>query len=250
MRDGFLGLRAEDDGAGGDFAGLARVAIDVENAAGAVGGGIHQDFVGHSVRYERAVAAGECVGDGGECGIEIRVRHAAAFAGAAVVAGAAAVEWFGEIGGARGHDGAAEFFLDAIAEERFLASERDGRLELAVGEILEAFGAAGDADVFFDEVVVGLDVFVAERPVFAVAVVGGGLEIPIAEAQADAAPDVGAAAGHAHAAHPVEGLAGGSGVRLFEIVGEPVVGVFVADFEFGLDGARLADDFLGAGCGI
>jgi hypothetical protein len=174
------------------------------------------------------------------------VGHASAFAGAAEVAGAAAVEWPGQIRGARGHDGAAEFFLDAIAEERFLASERDGRLELAVGEMLEAFRAAGDADIFFDEIVVGLDVLVAERPVFAVTVVGGGLKIPIAEAQADAAPDVGAAAGHAHAAHPVEGLARGSGVRLFEVVGEPVVGVFVANFKFGLDGAGFADDFFRA----
>jgi len=51
-----------------------------------------------------------------------------------------------------------------------------------------------------------LDVSVAERPVFSEAVEGGGLEIPIAEAQADAAPNIGAATGHAEAAHPVKGL--------------------------------------------
>ncbi len=110
------------------------------------------------------------------------MRHAAAFAGAAKMAGAAAVDGLGQICRARGHDGAAEFFLDAIAEQSFLASERNGRLELAVGEMLEAFGAAGDADVLFDEIVVRLDIFVAERPVFSVAVERGGFEIPIAEA--------------------------------------------------------------------
>ena len=171
--------------------------------------------------------------------------HAAALAGATVVARAAAVKGPGEIGGARGHDGAAELFLDAISEERFLTGERNRRLKLAVGKILEALGAAGDADIFFDEIVVRLNIFVAEGPVFAVAVVRGGLEIPIAEAQADAAPDVGAAAGHPHAAHPIEGLVGGSGVGLFEIVDEPVVSVFVANFKFGLDGAGFADDFFG-----
>ncbi len=71
---------------------------------------------------------------------------------------------------------------------------------------------------------------------------GGGFEIPIAEAEADAAPDVGAAAGHAEAAHPVEGLVGGSGVGLVVIVDEPVLGVFVADVELGLDRVIFCDD--------
>ncbi len=243
--DGFLRLRAEDYGTGVDFAGLARVAIEEENAAGAVAIRVHENFVDHGVRDERAVAGGDGIGNGGEGGVEIRVRHAAAFAGAAEVAGAAAIEGLGEIGAARGHGGAAQLFLDAIAKEIFLTGERNGRLKLAVGEMLEAFGTARDANVFFDEIVVGLDIFVAERPVFAVTVVRGGFEIPIAEAQAYAAPNIGAAAGHPQATHPVEGLVGGSGVRLFEVVDEPVVVVFAADLKFGLDGTRLADDFFG-----
>jgi len=108
--------------------------------------------------------------------------------------------------------------------------------------VLEAFGHAGDADVFFDDVVVGGDVCVADGPVFAVAVVRGGFEILIAEAEADAAPDVGAAAGDAEAAHPVEGLVGGRGVRFVVIVDEPVLRVFVADVEFALDRVILFDD--------
>ena len=111
--------------------------------------------------------------------------------------------------------------------------------------MFKTFGHAGDADVFFDDVVVGRDVGVADGPVFAVAILRRGFEIPIAEAEADAAPDVGAAAGHPHAAHPIEGLVGGRGVGLFEIVDEPVVSVFVANFKFGLDGAGFADDFFG-----
>ena len=240
---GFLGLGTENYSAGVNFAWLARVAVNIEDAAGSVAGRIHEDFVGHGIRNERAIAGGERVGNGGEGGVEIGMRHAPAFAWAAIMAGAAAVERLGEIGAARGHDGAAKLFLDAIAEESFLAGERDGGLKLAVGEMLEAFGAAGNANVFFDEVVVGLDVFVRKRPVFAVAIVGGGFEIPIAEAQADAAPDVGSAARHAQAAHPVKGLVGGCCIRLFQIVDEPVEGVFVANAEFDLDRAGLADDF-------
>ncbi len=171
------------------------------------------------------------------------MRHAAAFAGTAEVAGSATVERFGEIGAARGHYGAAELFLDPIAKKSFLTRERNRWLELAIGKMLQAFGSAGDADVFFDEIVVRFDVFVAQRPVFAVAVEGSGLEIPIAEAQADAAPDVGTAAGHAQAAHPVERLVGRRGVGLFEIVDEPIVSIFVANPKFDLNGSRLADKF-------
>src|SRR5260370_39391149 len=239
----FLRLRAKNDGAGVDFACLAGVAVDIENAAGAVAVSVHEDFVDHGIRNERAVSGVEGVGDGGEGGIKIRVRHASALARSAEMAWAAAVDGRGEIGGARRHEGAAELFLDAIAEESFLAGERNGRLELAVGEMLEAFGGAGDPDVFYDEIVVRLDVFVAERPVFAVTIERGGFEIPIAEAQTDAAPDVSSSARHAQATHPVKGLVGGRCIRLFQIVDEPVERIFVANAEFDLDRAGLADDF-------
>ena len=159
------------------------------------------------------------------------------------MARATAVEGLGEIRAARGHDGAAKFFFDAIAEESLLASQGNRRLELAVGKMFEPFHAAGDADVFFDEIVVGLNVLVTERPVFAVAVERSSFKVPVAEAQADAAPDIGAATGNAQAAHPIERLFLGRGVGLLEIVDEPVKGVFVADVELGLDGASLADDF-------
>src|SRR5947199_10700260 len=95
------------------------------------------------------------------------MRHAPTFAGAAEVARPAAVNRLGEIGIARRHNGAAEFFLDAIAAKSFLASERNGRLKMAVGEMLKALGGAGDTDTFFSAIVVGLDVCVAERPGFA-----------------------------------------------------------------------------------
>ena len=68
---GFLGLRAEDDGAGGEFSRLFGDAIDVEEAAGAIGGGVHKDFVNHRVGDEFALAGLERVGNGGEGRIEI-----------------------------------------------------------------------------------------------------------------------------------------------------------------------------------
>src|SRR5258708_37767355 len=95
------------------------------------------------------------------------------------MARAAAMDGLGKVGGPRGHGGAAELFLDAIAEESFLASERNGRLKLAVGEMLEAFGAASDANIILNGIGIGLGVFVARRPVFAVAGRGRRLGMPV-----------------------------------------------------------------------
>jgi len=108
--------------------------------------------------------------------------------------------------------------------------------------MLKAFGHAGDADVFFDDVVVRGDVAVADGPVLTVAVEGGGFEVLIAKAEADPAPDIGAAAGHAETAHPVEGLVGGRRIGFVVVVDEPVLRVFVADVELGLNRMILADD--------
>src|SRR5215471_13413602 len=101
--------------------------------------------------------------------------------------------------------------------------------------MLDFFLHSGDADVSLDQVVVRLEILVRKRPVFAVAIVGSGLEVPIAEAQTNAAPNVGAASGDAQAAHPKERVIGGLGVRLLEVVDEPAVIVFATDFEDGLD---------------
>jgi hypothetical protein len=111
--------------------------------------------------------------------------------------------------------------------------------------MLEAFGHTGDADIFLDDVVIGCDVGVGDGPVFAVAVLRGGFEIPVAEAEADAAPNVGATAGNAETTHPVVWFVCGSRVGLVMIVDEPVLRVFVADVELRLDRVVLFDDRVG-----
>ena len=171
------------------------------------------------------------------------MRHAAALAGAAIMARSAAIQGFSEIRAPRGHDGAPKFFFDAIAEQSFLAGQRNGRLKVAVGKMFEALGTAGDSNVLFDKIVVRLNVFVAERPVFAIAIERSTFEVPIAKAQADTAPHVRTASGNTKAPHPVEWLIRRSSVGLFKIVDEPIVGVFVADAKFNLNGPRLADEF-------
>src|SRR5690242_4669052 len=161
--DGFLRLSAENDDARVDFAGLARNAINIKDAAGAIAIVIHQNFVRHGIGNERAIAGGDGVCHGGKGGIEIRMRHAAAFARSAEVARAAPIGGPGKVRGTGGHNGAAELFLDTIPEQSLLASERNRRLELAVGKMFKAFRAAGDADIFLDELVIRRNVLLAAR---------------------------------------------------------------------------------------
>src|SRR3989304_5924887 len=85
-----------------------------------------------------------------------------------------------------------------------------------------ALGLAAHADVTLDEVVVGSEVVVRERPIFAGAVEGSPLQVLLAHSIALPAPYVGAAPDEPRTPLPAEGLVGGRGVRLVEVVHEPM----------------------------
>ena len=91
MRVGFCAC-AQDDGARLNFARRPRDSVDVKNAARAIAVRIHQNFEGHGVRNQSTIPGLECVGDGGKSGIEVRLGDAAAFARAAIVTWAAAIQ--------------------------------------------------------------------------------------------------------------------------------------------------------------
>ena len=163
------------------------------------------------------------VGDRRERGVEIRMRRAPLLARPAVVAGRPAVDRLGDVGRAADGDGPAQLLFHPRAKLRLGAAHRHRGMELAVGQFRDVFRLAGDADVVLDQLVVGDQILVAERPVLAVPVKGLALQILLAEPIALPAPDVGAAADHAGAALPAEWLVVGIGVRLLEVVGEPLV---------------------------
>ena len=54
--NGFLRLRAENNGAGKQLLRLVCVSIDIENTVRAIMRGVYEDFVDHGVRNERAVS--------------------------------------------------------------------------------------------------------------------------------------------------------------------------------------------------
>ena len=81
-------------------------------------------------------------------------------------------------------------FRDAPAQLHFGVVELDWALEQAVGQVGQILLLARDSEVQVHLVVVGCDVLVRDRPVFAVAIVRPGLEIIVRQAQREAAPDV------------------------------------------------------------
>ena len=216
-----LGLRAERDDAPEDLLRLPRLTIDVEDAARAASGRIDENLVGHRAGDQRAAARRHRVGHRRERGAEVRVGHAAVLARAAVVARLPPVERPGQIRRATLRERATELLLEARPEGGLGAGERHRRLEAAVGQFREALGQPVDADVVLDQIVVRRDIGVADRPVYAGAVVGGRLEVDVAEPQAGATPDVRAPA-HQPRAYPQERGVGRVDVRLFEVVDEPV----------------------------
>ena len=239
-------LGAQHDGLRVDLANLTGHAVDVDHPARLVGLVVHQHLVDHRVRDVRGASRLDRVGDGGECGVEVRVRLAAALARAAEVTGGAAVDRLRQVGDAADRQRASELRLDRVARVLLGAGERHRRQEAAVGELRQVLGQTRDADVVLDEIVVGLEVLVVERPVDAVAVERGALHVLLAEAIALAAPHVGAPAGDAHAALPREGLAGRGRVRLLEVVAEPVRVVLGAGVAVLLRRLRATNQIVGA----
>ena len=221
-----LRLRAERDDATEDLLRLTRGAIDVEDAVRPMRCGIHEHLVGHRTGHERASARRHRVRHRRECRVEVRVRDAAVLARTAVMTRLAAVDRPREIGGAALRDRAAELRLDAGADRRLGAGKASaaGRGRRAAPQSLPA---CRDADVLLDEVVVGRDVGVGDRPVDADAVVRRGLEVDVAQAEAGASPDVRAAADDARA-DPEELRIGLVDVRLVDVVDVPV-GIPLAD---------------------
>ncbi len=241
--DGLEGLRAQDHGAAVNLLGLARVAIDVEHALGAVAVCIHQHLVAHGVVNVRQVPRLERISNGGKSGVEVGVRHAATIARATVVAGSAAIDGPGEVRGACGRNQPAELFFHAVAQLRLRAGQAHIGLKLPIRQVLPTFGAAGHTDVLFHTVVIRSQILITQRPVFAVTIEGGSFQIEVTQAKAHTAPDIRAAAGNAQSALPAKRHVLGGGVGLFQIVTEPIVSVLVASAQLRLHGAGLLDNF-------
>src|SRR3954471_8962854 len=76
-------------------------------------------------------------------------------------------------------------------------------------------------------VVVGLELFVADRPVFAVAIAGGRFEFVVTVAIAFASPAESLAT-YLPAANPHEGLVDGEGIRILQVIDEKLMAVLIA----------------------
>src|SRR5262249_26744451 len=105
---------------------------------------------------------------------------------------------------------------------------------------------SANTHVLLYDVVVGCHILVADRPILPITVIGGGLKVQIAQAQADSPPDVCAPSRHSQASLPTERLALEGRIRFVKIVAEPFVVVFHAGIAVLLHRTRLANQSGGS----
>src|SRR5262249_41848938 len=117
-----------------------------------------------------AVARSKCIGHRRESGIEIGVSDAATLARTTIMARRPAVDRTREIGAARRSQGAAQPGFHPVAKLYFRASQTYGGQELGIRQVLQTLSLAADTYVLLNEIVIGLQVLVAERPVVSIAV--------------------------------------------------------------------------------
>src|SRR5882757_2535638 len=168
------------------------------------------------------------------------MRDAAALAGAAVVAGCAAIVILGENGCAadRHEARAVEALQDPLARGALDRRHLHGRQELAVGQLRPALRSARDPDELLHMRIPGRNVLVADRPVITVTVLGIRLEIQVAPAIDLSAPGNGPAADLAPA-KPTERRAISMGVRILDIANEEYVSDLIAGVTVGPDRALV-----------
>src|ERR1700722_2474644 len=236
---GLDGRSSEDDHFCFDVVVLHRFVVDEMGAGGFAGVGIGRDFADDGVGADGEVAGvGGGIDEAGgriECGVN--VATAFAFASAAAETAAAIFIVLEAVGGDTGailRQRAVQFRFESFLQRDFGAVQLGRALKDAVGEPLEAFFDAGDAEVEVDLVVVGREVAVADRPIFAEAVAVVGFEIVVGEAQREAAPDVGLAAKAAGADPGV--VCAGVGIFAF-VDGDVFYIVAVADVALEVFGA-------------
>ena len=119
---------------------------------------------------------------------------------------------------------AAKGLLQARGHVLFDDVQRDGRQELAVGQLFKPFVLAGNAGKAFHMVVPGRNIGIADRPVGRDAFAGVGGKVDIGQTIGLAPPQERPPA-HVIGAEPVEALFLGIGVFLF--VGPHAIGLFV-----------------------
>ena len=144
-------------------------------------------------------------------GTEVRSGDASAAALRAVMAGSTAIVRLGQDRQPRRNAQDVQL-VAGLLDDGFGAARLGRRQENSVRSAGNVFFRPEDSDVGLDFVVVRRDVFVAERPVVAHAVVRADLEIHRSHAQGDASPVIGASADNARA-EPAESRARSGDVR-------------------------------------
>src|SRR5579859_684940 len=181
----------------------------------------------HRVADQRELPRARCRGQRDRRAIEVRSGKASALALVAVMASGTPAVRHRQVRYAIGNHLPTKLPFDDLLGFQRAAGKFHRRQELAVGHLLQSLARTAHADVAFHAIVIRFHFFVADGPIFAVAIATGRLEFVVGVAIALARPTEGFASNLA-AANPHERLVGGKGVGIFQIVDEELVAIVVA----------------------
>src|SRR5579872_158495 len=179
------------------------------------------------VADQRELPRARCRGQRDGWTIEVRSGKASALALVAVVASGTPTVRHRQIRHAIGNHLPPKLPFDDLLGFQRAAGKFHRRQELAVGHLLQSFARTAHADIAFHAVVIRFHFFVADGPIFAVAVAAGRFEFVVGIAIALARPAEGFASNLA-TANPHEWLVGRKCVGIFQVVDEELVAVVVA----------------------
>src|SRR5206468_12636386 len=212
---------------------LMRDAVNVVDAFSSPAA-VHQQMADNSIAHERISARSRCRRKRNRRTVEIRCGKTATLTLIAVMAGGAASMVHCQVCYTVGHDSPAQFAFDDFLRHYTATRERHRGQELAIWHLRQTFARTAHADEAFDLIVVRFKIFVANGPVFSVAIAAGGFEFVVAEAVAFARPTK-CFPSHLPATDPHERFVYGKGVRMLQVIDKKLMAVLVTGITQTLD---------------
>ena len=218
------------------------IAVD-ENHARCFSLIVHDYVTDDSIADECELAGAGRIRQRDRGAVEVGSRETTALALIAIVACRAAVEGNREVGAAIGDQLPSELLFNDVLWHKPLRRRDAWGEKFSIGELWQALASAAHTDVFFDFVVIGLEIFVGDRPILAIAVVASALKLEVAITVTDSRPAKRFPA-DLSSANPHERLVLGKRVGVLGIFDKELAAVLVACIAEPLDRLLLEYGFL------
>src|SRR5438105_224630 len=222
----FQRSRSHDHNPSMGLAMLVRDPIDVVDTLSAPTP-VHKQMTHDSIAHQGELSGAGRGWKGNGRTVEIGSSETATLTLVAIVACRSAAMVYGQIGYPVWHHSPTKLALDDLLRHHPATGKCHGREELSVRHLRQTFARATHANETLNAIVIGLKLFVADGPIFSIAVTAGSLEFVVAIAIAFARPTK-SPPSHLAAANPHERFVWRKRVRMLEVVHKKLMAVLVA----------------------